>query len=373
MYKKNYEKYKRQYLKLKKNINDSGGYIDPDEEIDPEHMTMDHLTWDQSKPTYAYSFPTEMQDSVSITDSEYDASISMFNRIYTVQDVGIYGKARGINVIPYKFTDSQFVKLSDGETSNKPIVTTPSKLARQTDESSDTTPFLKDSQKKILLIDNLDDFDNFTDLYGSLNVFLDENVAERGKQSDLFINWDQVEDIYKGVYLKDGLKEDRYEEVYYKGGVYPSWWKSEFTFPDVLMFVKPEYEKYSGEPIKKPFIGSTFKENDLTSDDYTDIWSGSDPTRVVILDKFQAFDEFTNKYGSLRLKKSDKSKKSHLNNTNVIIIDWNKTNSDYRGFYIDKDNTFKKDRYTTAFLSGEEYPSWWKGEGIKEGVVYIFR
>ena len=61
----------------------------------------------------------------------------------------------------------------------------------------------------------------------------------------------------------------------------------------------PEYERYQGQPITKPFKGYTFGENDLTSDDYTDIWSGPDPTRVVILDTFDAFDEFTNKYGKL--------------------------------------------------------------------------
>ena len=124
------------------------------------------------------------------------------------------------------------------------------------------------------------------------------------------------------------------------------------------MFVKPIYERYPGKPITKPFEGSIFKENDLTQDDYTDIWSGSDPTRVVLLDKFEAFDEFTNKYGSIHDSK--------------IMINWEKANSDYRGFYIDKDNIYKKDRYKNAFLSGEKHPSWWKGEGVKGGVVYVF-
>lgn len=381
MYKQQYEKYKRQYLELKGEIQDNGGYIDRnevnDENNDPEYMKMDHLTWSTS-PTYAYTFPKEMQDSVSMTDSEYDARKSLFNRLYTVQDVGIYGKARGINVKPIKFADIQYVKLSDGpfpeNVSTKPDVSTPSKIARQTsmeDTSDDFTSepsreeitkdidsLSKVSAKKILLIDNLDDFDSFTEMYGSLNVFLDENIKTYGKQTDLLINWDKVEDIYKGVFLKNGLKGDRFDDAFYKGTTYPSWWKSEFTFPDVLMFVKPLYERYPGKPIVKPFEGSIFKENDLTPDDYVDIWSGPDPTRVVLLDKFEAFDEFTNKYGSMHGGK--------------IMINWKKANSDYRGFYIDKDNTYKKDRYKSAFLSGEKHPSWWKGEGVKGGVVYVF-
>ena len=146
MYKQKYEKYKRQYLELKGAIHDNGGYIDPDEERDPEYMKMDHLTW-STGPTYAYTFPHEMQEVVSMTDSEYGARKSLFNKLYTVQDVGIYGKARGINVKPFKFADAQYVKLSEGPfpenvtdtmTSTKPDVSTPPKIARQT--SMEDTP-----------------------------------------------------------------------------------------------------------------------------------------------------------------------------------------------------------------------------------------
>jgi hypothetical protein len=329
-YKKEYMECKRRYLELKRAISSEG--ISPEGDIDIEYIKDDKVI-KSTEPSYSYTIPEEEEDTVSILKSE--SQKEAFTRENVEKDVGLFGKARGKSFKKYKFTDVDF-----------------------------TTINKKPNKDKILLIDNVDDFDIFTDKYGSLEKYEDED-KEYGEQTVLYINWDNVANDYKGIFLDDGIKADRFTKAYYKGETYSSWWESSFDFEDVLIFSGPEDAKPAGlpdgKPITKPFKGLTYGENDFTEDDYILIQE-KDPTKILILDKIEAFDQFTNKYGRLhRLKKKYN-----------IRIDWDKVNADYKGFYVDKDNTYKSDRYKTAFYEGTKYPSWWKGEKIKGGIVYVF-
>ena len=45
---------------------------------------------------------------------------------------------------------------------------------------------------------------------------------------------------------------------------------------------------------------------------------------------------------------------------------------DYKGFTIDKDNNFEKDRHDKAFFNDKMYESWWGKFRLVSGLVYIF-
>ena len=69
-------------------------------------------------------------------------------------------------------------------------------------------------ENKILLIDNIDAFDEFTNKYG----YVVAGVIE--------IDWMKVRKDYKGIYIdKDiGIKPARYATAFFKGKRYKSWW-----------------------------------------------------------------------------------------------------------------------------------------------------
>ena len=168
---------------------------------------------------------------------------------------------------------------------------------------------------------------------------------------------------YKGIFLGEGIVNDRKSNAYYNGELYESWWMNEYkTGPKkVFIFQKPLYVRYQGKKINKPFKGRTFQENDFTENDYTEWSDGVNNTKILKIDNVQTFDKFTNKYGYI------------LKNNKIGII-WKKVNNDWKGFYFDKDSftDFYLHRFKKAFYNGKKYDSWWSNEDIYIGFVYVF-
>lgn len=78
----------------------------------------------------------------------------------------------------------------------------------------------KSGKDLILYLQNVDDFDDFTDKYG---------IVENNK---LFIRWSDVAFDYKGFGLDGNTNNELYKKRYVKSefehNIYPSWWKNEF-------------------------------------------------------------------------------------------------------------------------------------------------
>jgi hypothetical protein len=91
-----------------------------------------------------------------------------------------------------------------------------------------TTDLTKKDPTKILLINNVDDFDKFTDIYGEPD------------NNNMYINWINVADDYKGFKLENTnqLSDQRFSHCYYNGQQYYSWWDNEYYFDDSIIFVK---------------------------------------------------------------------------------------------------------------------------------------
>lgn len=266
---------------------------------------------------------TEGPIDIRELDEKYVLPIKFDGRETSIDaiDVGIYGKARAIQVSRYKFDDDDFIN----------------KLVKNT--------------TKILLIDHVDTFDEFTDKYGK-------------KVTDHYIiEWDKVQEDYKGIYLAPTLYDDRFS--YTKEGDI-SWWDYEYFYDGVLIFVEPEYERFKGVVKDYPFKSRVFSQMYFREDHYINFEDGPNRDKIVKLEDTMSFDKFTNKYGELY----DKDK----NDIYTLKIKWNDVKGDFKGFLIDKDSyepLFIKRAYKT-FYKDNKYFSWWKGEGIQSGVVYIF-
>lgn len=81
---------------------------------------------------------------------------------------------------------------------------------------------------KILLLDTIELFDNFTNIYGSIKTI--KNIPQ------IVIDWDAVALTYGGFYLdKDNsYYNDRYEIAFLKGKKYASWWKMGDISKDII-------------------------------------------------------------------------------------------------------------------------------------------
>lgn len=240
-------------------------------------------------------------------------------------DVGIKGLARAEIKPKFRVQEDEFINLADGP-----------------------------DKGKILEIKDLDSFDEFTEKYG----FLESEDIDSDKEL-ILIKWDLVAENYRGFYLHPGLNSERYEDVVYKGEIYPSWWKNEFNYDGVLIFVKSEIETYEGKEISKPFSGKVFSYNDFTEDSYTDINTETNTEKILVLDSIKSFDKFSNNYGLVK-------------SGNKLGILWRKVAEDYKGFYIDPNSPITEARIKRGFYNGKKIKSWLKSEGIKPGSVYIF-
>lgn len=242
----------------------------------------------------------------------------------SVQDIGLYGKARGKI---YEYTDF---------------------------DKEDYIKMYKPSNKsKILMINNINSFDDFTIKYGEIN----EN------DNNIYIKWDDVSNKYKGIYIPSSALGNREDVIPYKDTSVNNWIYNDFVFLDkVVIFKKPrvllEYRE-----INNPFDGYVVDEYAIDEEDFIRIYDKDkfmNIDKILLIDDVKSFDIFTNKYGI-----PDKSNRT-------ITIDWNKVSIDYDGIYIDKDNDFSQSRTRKVFYNDTKYRSWLKSSGIKIGLVYLF-
>lgn len=349
-----YQKYKSKYLKLKESyglprlprLPNEGTYnthIDfPDIERNSAYFDDDQLVTtpgaqDKFYPTDISDLvdtPTEEEDTVDIFEitpisefEDYQRNISRYDN--KVIDIGLFGLIRGRQQEKYQVGDDDFVSINEEPNNNK-----------------------------ILMVNNIDDFDEFTYRYGGLAKYADVD-KEYGDEAILYIKWNKVAKNYKGFYLDVGIADKRQQQAFYKDKGYKSWWSREYPFENIIMFEPWDFTLFIGVDIDSPFEGKIYGANDFTQQDYTDIFTDSTDKKVVKLDSFKSFDTFTNKYGSF-----DENK--------VLVINWDKVADKYKGFYIDPDSEIYPKRYITAYFNDKKHRSWWRNDDIKAGYVYLF-
>lgn len=338
-YEYKYNKYKNKYLKLKSSqglFNDGTFLItDPDINFDigADEKVLDAtdvselITPEDTNPPY---WPTEDTKEEKDTTFIYDAIPLTTPEAITIhRDIGKDGLARG-----------KFDKLFDMS-------------------SSDFTSLNNKSKKKILKLDTLDDFDNFTEKYAYIKKFTDRGAPSRAKIQDLLlIRWDKVANDYAGLYINEGLEDDRLNESFYKGKTYDSWWLNDLKSRDVLIFEPKDFKVIISKSINKPFKAKIYNENEISKAQYIDIHKKPNKKYILKLDNLNSFDKFTNAYGFLK-------------NKNEIEIDWKKVKRYYAGIYVDKDSEIYDTRLTRAYLDGDKYKGWLK-DNLKKGFVYVF-
>ncbi len=304
--------------------------IERDEDYIEEYPIITSIQ--QARPFILDYSPSE-QDTISVVGID-----PMKEKPSEQIDIGLFGLARGRVHNISEFNSNDFVTIN-----NKP------------------------NEDKILRIDNLDAFDEFTERYGALG-----SNDEDEDNEFIYIKWNKVKDDYKGFYLNTGLSSERYSTAVYKDNTYISWWEHEYMIrlPEqnihdeidgVVVFEKPAYKRYKGYDIIKPFKGKIYRENDFPTETYIDIIKVPDSDKILLIDDMDSFDKFTNKYGYI-----------HTNGIDKISIKWKMVVKDYKGIYIDKDTTIHPNRYLLAFYKGKKYGSWWKYYDIHSGIVYVF-
>ncbi len=233
----------------------------------------------------------------------------------TIIDIGELGKARGKIYDPIEFSEKVF------------------------------TTIKQKNKKKILELKDKDSFDTFTDKYAI------------GVKSKIHIDWKKVSNDYKGIYINSSVLDNRDDTIPYLNRTADNWLFYDYNrLDDVIIFHNLE-NIITFKRISEPFQGRIADEYAIEENQFAKINDKITFDKILLIDSVKAFDKFTNRYGLL---KKDK-----------IMIDWQKVNHDYNGFYIDKDNTFFDSRKKEAFYQGEPYKSWIRS-GINKGIVYLF-
>lgn len=330
MFKHKYLKYKSKYLELKKISKQEGEFevLDTDNvERDPEFIAVDELTTGVRSTFPSYLMDAQDPDSVEIISTESPRSEEDVEVIKEDSEeevnIGAVDKLRVGREKSYDFSEEDFISMEDDH-----------------------------DKSKILHLKTLDDFDDFTELYGDI------------KENYLYIRWSEVANNYRGVFVDGGLSEDRKEEAFFEQESYTSWWTNEYFLEgdEVAIFIpQPTDTEPQGKSIHKPFRGVVFEEYQILEEDFVDLGDGSNPEKIVRVADHMDFDKFTNDYGYL---------KDDIKTT--IDLEWDKIASDYKGFYIDKDYKMEgRDKMT--FFEGTKYTSWMIYSDVKQGLVYIFK
>lgn len=206
------------------------------------------------------------------------------------------------------------------------------------DESNFIYEAISPNIDKILYLDNIKQFDIFTNKYGEIN------------KDFIYINWDDVSKDFKGIGLNIDSNNElfkRFGTAIYKGNEYNSWWELEYDIDleKVALFIegKEKLGRINEVKIK------TIELEKINPYNITNNSNESDKHKILYLENVKQFDEFTNKYGSL-----DKD-------FVYIFIDWKKVAKDFRGFGLNI-KKLKKDRYKIAKYKDGNYKSWWDYE-----------
>lgn len=223
MYKHKYYKYKKKYLELQKkggqqkSLHDGTFIVSNTNDIGSNMETEEEFVQD---------------DMISESETEHDNHPYM--TIGKDPDINIYDEKRDDLADP-PGSDNDYVS-KFGPTDS--LVR--GKLLNEYEIDEDDIIHLDDKYlpNKILKLDTLDDFDNFTELYGYVINFSEGAKSYRPVDYMVGIYWNKVMDKYKGVFINKGLEESRKDELIYKGVSYPSWWANDFQFDNIVEFIK---------------------------------------------------------------------------------------------------------------------------------------
>ena len=326
MYKSKYHKYKLKYLNLKnKKIINEGDDNDPDiiryDDFEiiahPESELPEDLLFDGLEDEYINSVFEPYKGSFEGFNETLNENVNRSLKIF-----GTAESAKGKIYDLVEFTiDTRFIRIT--EPSNK---------------------------SKILLIDNVEDFDRFTEKYGS--IFSDGNFA---------IRWSKVTADYKGIFIKSSALGARESDIPFKNTTVDNFIPSGFNNLDEIIIFGKQRDFIDYKQIDKPFKGKVIDPFILNEDEFVTIDQPTLNNKILVLDDVTSFDKFTNRYGLLK----------QINKINIVDINWDLFNMDYDGFYIPIDNDFFEDRYEIAFYKDNEYTSWLKYYNIIIDLVYI--
>lgn len=308
MYKRKYYKYKKKYLQYENSFDDPD-VVDADDEDNPEVVPDDQL-----------ELVIESSDLLEVLNDE-DKKTLEFNGVF---DIGKLGLMRGMSFAISDFDPRQFTK----------------KLTHK-------------KRTKILNIDSIDLFDQFTDKFGNINP----------KNGLLYIEWGKVGEKYKGIYVQSSaLGEYRDSEVPFRGETVTSWVNTDFNHLDQVIIFKHPIDIVQYQRVTKPFKGYAMESEGVKPSEFVRIYDEK-KEGILIIDDIKGFDKFTSKYGRLK-KNSDKQ--------TVIDIDWQKVSRDYEGICVDSGDDLRNNRFSKAFYKGVVYNSWWKEGELDDRIVYFF-
>lgn len=347
MYRHKYHKYKYKYIQMQRQLEgklharDDPNIRDGEDMDNPPIMSDDELErmnevydrTDEKITERINKFILNKKDAefegydMDIPTSTTNDLILDNNLQQKIVDIGITGKARGKLYEIYEFDKSDFTGMKKN----------------------------KSNKNKILTLKDKDAFDLFTDKYGK--------IRKVDGEKKVFINWDKVATDFKGIYIISSSLGDRNVAVTYNNEVVPNWLDYDFGYLDQVVIFKKSRDLINHKEITKPFKGYMVDENVINDSDFVKITDeNKSKDDILFIGDVKSFDKFTNRYGFLK----------RINGEISVKIEWDKVESDYDGFYIDKDNNFEKDRIETAFYKGNQYPSWLDIEDIETGVVYLF-
>lgn len=120
----------------------------------------------------------------------------------------------GINYKSLKTDDGKFFSYYD-------------KSIGELKEYQKTKNLKKKDPTKVLIIDDINLFDIFTNKYGKLN-----------RNKIIYIQWDKVSEDYGGFYLESNndLRQARHLFAVLNKQRYQSWWKYEYKYSTVMVF-----------------------------------------------------------------------------------------------------------------------------------------
>lgn len=274
--------------------------------------------------------PANIDDEEVKNDIIYGETLLNINKNDdNISDIGVYGLARGIFLDEYEYKDDM--------------------------------DFLK--------LNNINDFDNFTEKYGDVDEYRDIDPIY-GSTEMLFIKWNEVAKEYSGLYVNNGIKTQRQLDCIYKDKIYKSWWIKDLGEYNIIKFVESEVNKET-HIVNNPILSRLYMENDFTKSSYISFGVNSrkllrqGPYNIELKDKkilqiftLNSFDKFTNQYGEIK--------------KDILKIKWNEVKKHYAGIYLDVESDIKKKRKYHAYYDGEKVKSWIINENVIWGVVYLF-